>query len=355
MIESIPDFQRRRLMAMMLSGALTAPAAANASMRSVFPSSNLAAGITGSVVGVPQLVVDAVKAATNVGRFNVSSNTVFTGSILKCDELIFGQNAVLTMMALTERRANFVVIAAKEWHFSYPKDKSVIQRDPAVLSLQGPNGGTGGAGQDGVNDGDPGGPGYHGYHGQVGSFNPMAQLYLMGENVEFPVGGPYPLKLAFHLPGIAGGPGGNGGIGGRGGNGHQGSTGSDYVLGCKGGPGEGGRGGIGGIGGDGGHGGRGADGGSILVCGPTPFQVAMKDAEVINEFGPGGPPGIRGTGGLGGSGSKGGGTSTYCQTIHPQAPNGPTGPFGFAPVSNGPDGQKGSIFISPRNNLDDFY
>jgi hypothetical protein len=342
---------RRQMMAGFAASALAAPAFAQSS---VFRDIRQSMPLETLSVPIPAAVIAAVKAAPNRRIFNVSTNEIFADQILKADELVLSQDAILTMTAVTNSSTPWVAIAARRWKFLAPQKRALIRRDQSVTAATGGSGGVGSTGPNGPSDNTHGSPGGQGSIGATGGTRRIAPIYLFGEKTVDQPGNPIPwMNLVVLLPGIMGGTGGTGGLGGRGGNGASGNPGSDAIAWCNRGPGDGGNGGRGGQGGFGGFGGTGGDGGQVVYAGPQAFLDIITFANLINVPGDGGLGGQGGRGGQGGSGGPRGSNTTYCHGGTPGRDGGP-GPFG----SDGTDGrlgQKGNADVSLRPNLDDLY
>ena len=345
------QLDRRQLLAGLGASAIAGPTLAQSS---VFRDIRQSMPLGALSVPIPTAVITAVKAAPNRRIFNVSTNEVFAEQILKADELVLSQDAILTLAAVTNPSVPWVAIAARRWKFLAPQKRALIRRDQSVGATTGQTGGVGATGPNGPSDNTHGSPGGQGTVGGIGATRRIAPLYLFGERTVDQPGNPIPwMNLVILLPGVMGGTGGTGGVGGRGGNGASGNPGSDAAAWCKRGPGDGGHGGRGGQGGYGGPGGTGGDGGQVVYAGPQGFLDIITFANLINVPGDGGLGGQGGRGGQGGNGGPRGSNTTFCHGGTPGRDGGP-GPFG--PEGNdGRLGQKGNADVSLRPNLDDLY
>ena len=250
---------------------------------------------------IPQEAIDAISEITEITSvFSVGNDEHFDGQIIRANEIVFSENARLT---LDNVDAPWIVLIADKIKFQNPNKPARIMFGSTDINIP-PKATTGSNGANGSGrSGRHGRPGAHGQTGTTGTkgyTKSLPHIYIITKELTSPTGSPAFAPLAILGNGFRGSQGGQGGNGGNGGNGVKGQDSSSGAFDCRRGGGNGGNGGNAGQGGKGGDGGNGGDGVSITVVSNSSSNDAFSYIQLLNSGGiggPGGSPGIAGNNG----------------------------------------------------------
>jgi hypothetical protein len=302
---------------------------------------------------IPQEAIDAISEITEITSvFSVGNDEHFDGQIIRANEIVFSENARLT---LDNVDAPWIVLIADKIKFQNPNKPARIMFGSTDINIP-PKATTGSNGANGSGrSGRHGRPGAHGQTGTTGTkgyTKSLPHIYIITKELTSPTGSPAFAPLAILGNGFRGSQGGQGG---NGGNGVKGQDSSSGAFDCRRGGGNGGNGGNAGQGGKGGDGGNGGDGVSITVVSNSSSNDAFSYIQLLNSGGiggPGGSPGIAGNPGASGGMGRGGG---HCS-------GGRSGSSGSVPNrtnleygSEGKTGKKGSFTLVTAPDLESIF
>lgn len=260
---------------------------------------------------IPKEAIDSINKMTEITSvFSVGNDEHFNGQIIRANEIVFSENARLT---LGKMEAPWIVLIADKIKFQNPNRPVRIMFDKTDIAIpsKAKNGSNGvnGNGRRGRH-GNPGAHGQAGITGTKGFTKKIPHIYIITKGLTSPTGSPAFAPLAILGNGLRGGKGGQGGNGGNGGNGVKGRKSSSGPFDCRRGGGNGGNGGNAGKGGKGGDGGDGGNGVSITIVSTAASNDAFSYIQLINSGGIGGlggSPGYQGSPGRAGGMGRGGG------------------------------------------------